>query len=111
MHIEAGRHRFGTVAYDPERDLMELTIRGQWGVENGLTLDGDLWYLDPADPSVITGLTIRDAGRRHQAEGEIRVRLPSGDRVALRGAERALRAWRMPVPARRSRRPLRSPRS
>jgi 2,5-diamino-6-(ribosylamino)-4(3H)-pyrimidinone 5'-phosphate reductase len=37
--------------------------------------------------------------------------LPSGQRVALCGAERALKAWRMPAPASLGRRSLRSPRS
>lgn len=111
MRIIAGDHRFGTVAYDPERDLMELTVKGRWGAEDGLTRDGDVWFLDRADPSVITGLRVCGAARRHSADGEISVALPSGTRVALRGAERALRAWRVPAARPLWRRSLRSPRS
>lgn len=111
MPIAAGEHRFETVAYDPERDLMELTVRGRWGVEDGLTGDGDVWFLDASDPSVITGLRVLDAGRRQRAEGAIKVTLPSGARVVLRGAERALKAWRVPMGRSLSRRALRSPRS
>jgi hypothetical protein len=111
VQMQAGTHRFHSVAYDPERDLMELTTRGRWGVEDGLTPDGDVWFLDPADPSIVTGLQVRGARHRQEADGAIPVTLPDGARVRLRGAQRALRAWRVPSHRPLSRRSLRSPRS
>jgi hypothetical protein len=111
MRIAAGDHRFKTVAYDPERDLMELTTRGRWGVEDGRTPQGDLWFVAAEGSDEITGLRVHGALRRQRDGGEIMVTLPDGGQIQLRGAERALGAWRVPARRPLSRRPLRSPRA
>jgi hypothetical protein len=109
--IAAGSHKFETVAYDPERDVMELTTSGRWGIADGLTPEGDLWFTAGEGSAEITGLRVRGARRREHEAGTIMVTLPEGTRAELRGARRALTAWQVPARGGLSRRRLRSPRS
>jgi hypothetical protein len=89
---------------------MELTTVGRWGVEDGRTPDGDVWFV-AQDSGEITGLRVRGPARRRHDAGSITVALPEGGRAELRGAERVFSAWRVPTRRAFSRRPLRSPRS
>jgi hypothetical protein len=107
MRIVAGSHRFDTVAYDPERDLMELTTAGRRGIENGRTPEGDLWFVAKEGSKQVTGLRVREPGRRQWKHGAITVTMPDGARAELRGARRALTAWRGPTRGPLWRQPLR----
>lgn len=83
MNVRVGPYHFDSVAYDDDRDVMNLAVNGSSGAAEE-TPEHHFWFWDGER---LAGLVLQDVRDQMTREGGIFVTLPSGERVRATDAE------------------------
>jgi hypothetical protein len=90
MTVRVGPYEFRDVIYDPNRDVLDLSIEGLGGVGDDDTPEGHTWFVENDESDEIVALQIIEPRRAIELDGALYVTLPTGERVVAQGVEEVL---------------------
>jgi hypothetical protein len=88
--VAIGPHRFDRALYDPDRDILDLSLEARRGGVGGEdTPEGHMWF---SRDDEICGVQFVEPRRQLERDGGIFVTLPDGNRVRAEAAEALIAA-------------------